>query len=313
MLLSRRLSISLVTWNVWFDSLERTARYNHIFQTIQSIKPDIVCLQEVTPYFVEQLKLWPEILKFYSFSDQLDSASIIPYGVAVLCRKSLSPEFKFVALPTNMYRKLLITDFQIDKQMFTIGTVHLESLNNQKMREEQLVICSQQLNSRPFSLLCGDFNFCSYRNFDENSSSRLDNSCLAEILPEYIDIWPELKGPSNLGYTFDTINNGMLCGHPFERMRYDRIIYRSATSCSDSASSELSWRPVHVELLGVDPISSSESSAGGTNNASTGTPDAKMKVVLPQQPSKRTGDKGSAIIPIYPSDHFGLFAVFEKL
>ena len=200
---SKSKKLSLVSWNIWFDNFECKLRYDYILQYIRNHKPDVVCLQEVTNKFINQLRIdYSDILSEYCFSDSnVDSATVIPYGVATLCKRELFPTFSFEYFPTKMYRKLLVTEFMIGKVPFKIGTVHLESLNNQATREQQLKVCSKRfedVEDNTFSIICGDFNFCSYRNFDMPSSQsilrtlRLDNACLSEILPDFLDLWPEL-------------------------------------------------------------------------------------------------------------------------
>ena len=49
--------LSLISWNIWFDDFAYRMRYDYIFQYIRIHKPDIVCLQEVTPRFIKQLKV----------------------------------------------------------------------------------------------------------------------------------------------------------------------------------------------------------------------------------------------------------------
>ena len=271
--------LSLVSWNIWFDDFEYKLRYDYILQYVRFHKPHIVCLQEVTLRFINQLKIgYPDILSEYCFSDtNLDSVTVIPYGVATLCRRELSPSFSFEYFPTKMCRKLLVTEFTIDEVPFRIGTVHLESLNNQPTREQQLKVCSKRFedNSGKYvSVICGDFNFCSYRNFDmpssqlaSHSTPRLDNVCLAEILPDFLDLWPALNDVTvDKGLTFDTKLNEMLSGlgHPLERMRYDRVIFRppiisKSAGCGDSvvAFESQTWRPVSMEMIGVEAISAS--------------------------------------------------------
>ena len=270
--------LSLISWNIWFDDFAYRMRYDYIFQYIRIHKPDIVCLQEVTPRFIKQLKVdYPDILTDYCFSESnLDSATtVIPYGVATLCRRELSPTFSFEYLPTRMSRKLLVTEFMKENVPFRIGTVHLESLDSQQTREEQLKVCAkrfQDLEGNHVSIICGDFNFCSYRNFYMPSSQeslrelRLDNVCLSETLPDFLDLWPTLKDVTvDKGLTFDTRRNEMLSGlgHTHEQMRYDRIIFRPAMrkGAVDNASvdgeNRSSWQPYSIEMVGVEAITAS--------------------------------------------------------
>lgn len=64
----------------------------------------------------------------------------------------------------------------------------------------------------------------------ETDDPKLDNDCLAEILPGWFDLWPTIR-PDELGFTFDsTINTNAALGTcragtaKYEQMRYDRIL-----------------------------------------------------------------------------------------
>jgi endonuclease/exonuclease/phosphatase family metal-dependent hydrolase len=94
----------------------------------------------------------------------------------------------------------------VPNQYINIGNVHLESLNNARTREEQLGICDTILPSGK-SILVGDFNFCSERNYD--GSLPLENDCLSRTMPSYEDLWRKLK-PEEKGFTFDSTANKML-------------------------------------------------------------------------------------------------------
>jgi len=108
-----------------------------------------------------------------------------------------------------------------------IGCVHLESLDNANLRREQLAICKKKLDKLGGkdndAMLVGDFNFCSYRNYNPEITP-LENKVLSEMIPSFVDLWPRLH-PGTKGYTFDSENNTLISR--YERMRYDRIMVRS--------------------------------------------------------------------------------------
>jgi len=179
----------------------------------------------------------------------------------------------------------------VNGQSLACATVHLESLNNEGTRKEQLRIAEHVL--RPFdnAILVGDFNFDSSINFYQLLLARssmidsqildpavpyppdtvpLENNNLGEIFKteEWIDVWPELH-PNEKGYSFDSAVNGMLLD--IEQMRYDRVIFRSKNK---------TWIPKNISLLGT----------------------------------KRIENESAEIhsdIPLFPSDHFGLVAMIE--
>ena len=118
---------------------------------------------------------------------------------------------------SNMGRHLLAMSCEIDgkgkSRNVNVGCVHLESLNYAKIRKEQLRACNSLLPPGR-SILVGDFNFCSERNYD--GSLPLENDCLSDVIPSYQDVWQKLK-PGDKGYTFDSQINKML--RKFEQAR----------------------------------------------------------------------------------------------
>ncbi len=229
--------LSVLTWNVWFDQLEQRVRYNAICSICQEIQPDVICFQEVIPYFVEVVRNTKYLMDNYTCSDSLmNGKTIEPYGVMTLCKKKFeSVQYSFHEFPTIYARKLLVADVVLPNgEHFAVGNVHLESLNNHPTRELQLAISYNVLSKFQHALLCGDFNFCSLNNF--NGRGPLENDSLVRLMPNYKDVWVELKqsgvepnmqSADYCGYTFDTSANPMI-GERDERMRYDRVVYRSA-------------------------------------------------------------------------------------
>jgi hypothetical protein len=290
-----KAEFSLLTWNVWFDDYQFTARVDHICKFIESADVDVVCLQEVTPRFIFQLRDQSWLTK-YDVSDDLQGSSVGSYGIVMLCKKELSAAYKFTRFPSGMGRSLLSTRLLLRGAEFCVGTVHLESLNNASLRKQQLEICRDTLDTYDYAVLCGDFNFCSFRNFGPADGASLENDATRLILCDYLDIWPTLIPPpnlfgdadpsrtppsrrmihtalnsadvsvaSNLGFTFDSVRNPML-SH-FERMRYDRIMFKSGNS-----EVGIGWIASSIEMVGTDAINDN-------------------------------GDR--------PSDHFGLLARFK--
>ena len=189
---------------------------------------------------------------FENYTTNAEPTDVDPYGTIILCRKSLSPSFSVTDLPSRMGRKLMVTHIPGG---VTIGSVHFESLANEKLRQQQLKICNSLLNKVDnLNILVGDFNFYSYRNF--NGRGPLENRVLGEEMPGFIDAWEEkvrkMNGSENKekekekdkGYTFDTDINEMLTdSHPHERMRYDRVMYfdRTATNSNSNSNSNSEW------------------------------------------------------------------------
>ena len=162
------MKLRVLTWNVWFDNHEFNRRAHAMFRVFEQLSPDVICLQEVTPKFCHLLhqearrdRSW---LSSYVCTDKdFSGISVDPYSVMILCKSKYTPVFSEHEFPTEMNRKLLVSTICLSNEKFVhIGTVHLESLNYPRVRQQQLEVCAQALPCDS-SILCGDFNFCSYK------------------------------------------------------------------------------------------------------------------------------------------------------
>lgn len=227
---------------------------------LESLEPDVICLQEVTPEFLSRLAASPPAwLAAYVVGTAAWAERGGSYGTLTIARAVLKPSFSTIALPTYMGRDLLVVCLELPGgSSGIIGNVHLESLSNAAVRSKQLAVCARYLAgfATSLTLLCGDFNFCSWCNYSElpqsplsavadgggvrgaalahppslplarpKRSPPLENELLAAIFPGWVDSWQAVH-PLEHGFTFDTVANAMLGGHRYERMRYDRILVR---------------------------------------------------------------------------------------
>lgn len=226
----------VLTYNVWFESHAFADRFEAVSEILRLSDADFICLQEVLPEFARGLRSLPWVKRQYSMSDPT-GISCAPYGVLMLVRKDLKPRFKLHPLPTEMDRKLLTAACRVDGRDLTVATVHLESLDCPETREQQLEIIARII--RGDAILAGDFNFCSYRNYD--SGLPLENDRLVRVLPGFVDVWTALRG-SEPGYTYDSEVNKMIrMPRPDPQMRYDRVL-----ACG--------VRATRIELVGDKPI-----------------------------------------------------------
>lgn len=293
---SSKSTLTVLSWNIWFDRLEFALRNENIIRQCLHLNPDVICFQEVTPNMVrDHIMPCSSLLDKYQMSDDGSGNSVAPYGVLMLCKKELNASFTYCDFPTNMCRKLLYSKFNLGRSI-SLGTVHLESLNSQSYRENQLEICEGEFHSAANAILCGDFNFCSYRNFDLRKPV-LENDCLQKIMPDYHDLWPMLH-PDDKGYTFDSTVNENITHE--EVMRYDRLIFKTGLvpllgETGAKKKGKVSYlSPVSMNILGMDPIPTPGASVESEEEVESefSTPKKKAKA-------------------IYPSDHFGLLAVFD--
>eukprot|EP00439_Symbiodinium_sp_Y106_P069543 s510_g11.t6 len=208
------------------------ARTRALLEVIRSLAPSVCCFQEVVPQVARQLK---EALPEWQCSDSsLDSATVQPYRVMAFVQPGISAEFELHPLPTAMSRSLLL----VKVPGLTVGTVHLESLANPRMREEQLRQCAGILAPCSNAMLVGDFNFDSERNF-KAPHEPLENDALS-LLQDFTDLWPTLR-PGEPGKTFDSRLNPYI--GEYEQMRYDRVMVKLEA-----------WTTEQIRLVGDEPL-----------------------------------------------------------
>jgi len=158
------IRITLLTWNVWFEDVEKVKRTEFILSECARLQPDIIAFQEVTLPFIQILRgqSWVELYRTSDDTETLDSLGKSFYGNYLMVKSNFDPAFSFHAFPTNMHRSLLVSKLNIFDSLFTVGTVHLESLSYPEVREKQLQVCAGVLEHGRDSvgtILCGDFNF----------------------------------------------------------------------------------------------------------------------------------------------------------
>lgn len=224
--------LRILTLNLWFSEKLRYARTRAVLQVIQDLQPTVCCFQEVVP---EVAHLLVQGLPGWAASDPGDGSTVAPYGVMCLAAPGTPVHFSFHELPTDMWRRLLVAELD----GLAVGTVHLESLGTHPTREAQLARSAQVLRQYGDSVLVGDFNFDSERNF-KPPHDPLENEALAAYAPDFVDLWPALH-PGERGLTFDSVVNPYLGN--FEQMRYDRIITRLR-----------SWDATGIERVGHEPV-----------------------------------------------------------
>lgn len=132
-------TLTVLTWNVWFDVWCRDQRACEVFARCRVTKPDVICFQEVTPDFLERLRRDALIAMYHVSDDSVQGLAVQPYGVLLLCRRARwphRPTFLRHELPSRMSRELLTCDVRMGCELWTLATVHLESLNNAALRED---------------------------------------------------------------------------------------------------------------------------------------------------------------------------------
>jgi tyrosyl-DNA phosphodiesterase 2 len=227
--------LTLVTYNVWFDQYHLQKRCEALLRVVRDCDADIICLQEITPGYLNQVLRQAWVRANYYVSDYTGS-TVQPYGVLLLSRLPTAI-LRLHDLPSLMARKLLVAELQVNNQTLQVATVHLESIKAfAPSRRRQLEQIFPTLETSKHVVLMGDFNFC---------SSWLEEN--ANIHPNYQDMWATLRRDEP-GYTEDTDINLMRLEYTqkHKQVRFDRILIRTSTP---------GWQPKSIELLGTAPTS----------------------------------------------------------
>ena len=147
--------IKLMSWNVYFDDASGTQRYPAIIQTIAEQKPKLVCLQEVTHKFIEQLTS-SEALSGYTFVNTHGPGR---YKNLILSKTAITSSGT-ITLPTNMARTAPYIRTSINGQNAIIVNLHLDSMMlDTQLRLRQLEKVHEFTSKEQTVILCGDLNF----------------------------------------------------------------------------------------------------------------------------------------------------------
>lgn len=209
-----RESLSIISFNVWFSPHKFDERARLLLRLLEERRADIVGLQEVTPRLMHFLCECPFVQRTYVMSECQTANSVTPYGVVLLVANWLSlPRFTIHQLPSRMARRMVMATWQ----ELTVGTVHLESLGNDVVREQQLEILARTAPD----VVVGDTNWGAGYEVEEAAVRRLG----------WRDAWLEL----GLGEV-STAARG-------EFGRYDKALFGESTP----------WTAVGMTLLGAEP------------------------------------------------------------
>ena len=219
-------------------------RTQGLLKEIKRYDADVICLQEVTHWSKDIIVGDKDLSDEY----ELRFDVLGRYGTAILIKKKIFVEESFCVteIPTRMGRTLLHCMVRTVAGLVHVATAHFESLSSKDIRRKQLAKASEVAKSCASCVahvICGDFNFCSYRNY--SGTGPLENEVLKRELPNFTDVWPMLY-PEKKGYTFDSTSNRNI--GKYERMRYDRVLLANARSETPALV------PLTMRLIGTDPV-----------------------------------------------------------
>lgn len=271
-------TFKMMSYNVWFrEDLEVYRRMEGIGSLIQQHAPDVVCFQEVTPkiYRLFRSSNW---WKEYKCSLPHETAAKTPYFCMQMSKLPIKSFSSKPFMNSVMGRELCLADIKFrDGKNLLIATSHLESPCPAPPRWDQMY-SKQRVAQANESLnhLQGSPNviFAGDMNWDD----KLDGPF---PLPEgWIDAWMELK-PRENGWTYDTKANRMLSANRTLQKRLDRFICNLQDFKIES-----------IQMIGMEAI--------------PGLSYCKEKRGV-------RGQLQNLVLPVLPSDHFGLLLTISSL
>jgi exonuclease III len=261
------MSITLATFNIWFNEYHIYERVSHIITEILQSKPriSVIALQEVTPKIFEFINQSP-LKSYYNFANP-ENHLTNHYDVIILIEKTYKIN-KYIKHPfnnTKMSRNIeivSITNIKTKKQ-FLISTSHLESEffnksnkkinntydsniiineNSNKIKQFQetfelldKINNSDNLNKKFYDLIIfmGDMNITDIE--EELFNKNLPN--------DWKDYFIEFGSPKYLEFTYDhTKNNNTYYN---KKSRLDRIYYKK--------NEKTKLEPYSFTFLGQEP------------------------------------------------------------
>ncbi|CAF1209951.1 unnamed protein product [Rotaria sp. Silwood1] len=199
-----------VTWNILLDHYQSTLiynsqRYRSILDTLKSLLPDIICLQEVTMNFLNLLlnEIWLQENNYYiiMMKNVINSDQDKSYGQLMMMKNFRPRSFSICPLEISddgnktITKELIIARFDLNTKI-TIDLVNLHlhndrSHNGNEKRCQALENLFKKMKTNNYMLI-GDFNFGDYDLKEQNILSTYEN--------EVHDLWKDI-------YHLDQVNN----------------------------------------------------------------------------------------------------------
>ena len=164
--------MKLITLNTWGKSGPYQKRWNYLLETLQTLKPDVLCLQEVADDELTQL-----LQKTFQFKHH---AAAYSAGLLLISKLPLSEnltiDYQHVSPSEKNYeRKAVMTKVKVGNQNLIIANTHLAwRAEDRSVRNGQISELLKAVKKTGFpALICGDLN-------DIPESSILEETRLAE-------------------------------------------------------------------------------------------------------------------------------------
>eukprot|EP01063_Lacrimia_lanifica_P035248 TRINITY_DN6679_c0_g1_i2.p1 TRINITY_DN6679_c0_g1~~TRINITY_DN6679_c0_g1_i2.p1 ORF type:complete len:346 (+),score=97.54 TRINITY_DN6679_c0_g1_i2:97-1134(+) len=140
--------LRVVTFNIWFDKIAQAARAQAVVDILKQCKAHVICLQEVTAAAFATIRADPWVAAHCSIVDPQCSHYDTWYGVAILSTLPVTAAAAWVFSNSGMGRALLAARVAVGGgKEVAVGTVHLESLNCPRERAQQVVFSAAALKT----------------------------------------------------------------------------------------------------------------------------------------------------------------------
>ncbi|MES1905134.1 MAG: Tyrosyl-DNA phosphodiesterase 2 [Paramarteilia canceri] len=217
---------SILTWNIdGLDERSQKSRFSAVLLEIESLKPTVIHLQEVTETFLELFRSSNLALLYLVVEPEICDRTT--YFVCTLYSKDIELiTIQYICYEKSvMGRGMLICNFQLNNEINLLSlNTHLESTSQYSgERIAQLAKAIKNISSVSFSnvdmaFIAGDLNLRE-KEVVQNKNLFLDLN----------DSWVESGKDASTQFTWDTKlnHNSMLNNKSFKiRMRMDRIYFK---------------------------------------------------------------------------------------
>ncbi|KAJ1405574.1 Endonuclease/exonuclease/phosphatase [Sesbania bispinosa] len=269
-------SLKILSYNVWFrEDMELHKRMKAIGDLVQLHSPDFICFQEVTPniYDIFKQSTWWSV---YHCSVSSEMAYSRPYFCMVLSKLPVK-SFSIKSFSNSiMGRELCIAEVEAASgKSLVVATSHLESPCPAPPKWDQMYSKERVVQANEALNLLKKHPNVVFGG-DMNWDDKLDGQYPSQ--DGWIDAWSQLR-PNESGWTYDTKSNQMLTGNRTLQKRLDRFICRFRDLKISS-----------IDMIGMDAI------PGVSFNK-----EKKVRKEIKQ-----------LVLPVLPSDHFGLLLTISS-
>lgn len=156
------MSFSVLTLNLWNINEPLEARYSALATGLKSLRPDIVCLQEVSRDPRSARSQAELVAKICNFGHSVEKE-----GLSILCRYPIvrSDSAALPEFPGDGPRQVLLAECLIERRPLLVANTHLayrpEMIQERKAQAEALLAMIEHYRSTDgvkTKILCGDFN-----------------------------------------------------------------------------------------------------------------------------------------------------------